>query len=86
MYGFYIGKPNSKMSCIQQNFPSKFEPNDAFYEKLEENTFVAFILKHPVCEKTLPLPTGKHEGLWPVMDDSDNYKKKCCSGASISLN
>ena len=36
------------MSCIQQNFPSKFEPNDAFYEKLEENTFVAFILKHPV--------------------------------------
>ena len=44
----YIGKPNSKMSCIQQNFPSKFEPNDAFYEKLEENTFVAFILKHPV--------------------------------------
>ena len=21
---------------------------DAFYEKLEENTFVAFILKHPV--------------------------------------
>ena len=50
MYGFYIGKPNSKMSCIQQNFPSKFEPNDAFYEKLEENTFVAFILKHPVCQ------------------------------------
>ena len=37
------------MSCIKQNFPSKFEPNDAFYEKLEENTFVAFILKHPVC-------------------------------------
>ena len=37
------------MSCIQQNFPSKFEPNDAFYEKLEENTFVAFILKHPVA-------------------------------------
>ena len=36
------------MSCIQQNFPSKFEPNDAFYEKLEENTFVAFIMKHPV--------------------------------------
>ena len=36
------------MSCIQQNFPSKFEPNDAFYEKLEQNTFVAFILKHPV--------------------------------------
>ena len=36
------------MSCIQQNFPSKFEPNDAFYEKLEENTFVAFILRHPV--------------------------------------
>ena len=36
------------MSCIQQNFPSKFEPNDAFYEKLEENTFVAVILKHPV--------------------------------------
>ena len=36
------------MSCIQQNFPSKFEPNDAFYWKLEENTFVAFILKHPV--------------------------------------
>ena len=36
------------MSCIQQNFPSKFEPNDAFYEKLEKNTFVAFILKHPV--------------------------------------
>ena len=40
--------PNSKMSCIQQNFPSKFEPNGAFYEKLEENTFVAFIMKHPV--------------------------------------
>ena len=38
------------MSCIQQNFPSKFEPNDAFYEKLEENTFVAFILRHPVFE------------------------------------
>ena len=36
------------MSCIQQNFPSKFEPNDAFYEKLEQNTFVAFILRHPV--------------------------------------
>ena len=35
------------MSCIQQNFPSKFEPNGAFYEKLEENTFVAFIMKHP---------------------------------------
>ena len=48
MQGFYIGKPNSKMSCIQQNFPSKFEPNDAFYEELEENTFVAFILRHPV--------------------------------------
>ena len=40
------------MSCIQQNFPSKFEPNDAFYEKLEENTFVAFILKHPVISQT----------------------------------
>ena len=38
------------MSCIQQNFPSKFEPNDAFYEKLEQNTFVAFILRHPVVE------------------------------------
>ena len=25
-----------------------FRPNDAFYEKLEENTFVAFIMKHPV--------------------------------------
>ena len=42
------------MSCIQQNFPSKFEPNDAFYEKLEENTFVAFILKHPVDTYQLP--------------------------------
>ena len=41
------------MSCIQQNFPSKFEPNDAFYEKLEENTFVAFILKHPVRQAYL---------------------------------
>ena len=38
------------MSCIQQNFPSKFEPNDAFYEKLEQNTFVAFILRHPVVK------------------------------------
>ena len=36
------------MSCIQQNFPSKFKPNDASYEKLEKNTFVAFILRHPV--------------------------------------
>ena len=43
------------MSCIQQNFPSKFEPNDAFYEKLEENTFVAFILKHPVGPLRLSL-------------------------------
>ena len=33
------------MSCIQQNFPSKFDPNDAFYEKFEENTFVAFTNK-----------------------------------------
>ena len=39
------------MSCIQQNFPSKFEPYDAFYEKLEQNTFVAFILRHPVVIK-----------------------------------
>ena len=43
------------MSCIQQNFPSKFEPNDAFYEMLEENTFVAFILKHPVYQSSLTL-------------------------------
>ena len=42
------------MSCIQQNFPSKFEPYDAFYEKLEQNTFVAFILRHPVpCTSTI---------------------------------
>ena len=25
---------------------------DAFYEKLEENTFVAFIMKHPVVCQT----------------------------------
>ena len=36
------------MSCLQQNFPSKFEPNYVFYEKLEENTFVTFIMKQPV--------------------------------------
>ena len=55
------------MSCIQQNFPSKFEPNDAFYEKLEENTFVAFILRHPVC--SVYLSRGVHEfGNW--IDDS----------------
>ena len=41
------------MSCIQQNFQSKFEPNDASYEKLDEDTFVAFILKHPVHINTL---------------------------------
>ena len=27
---------------------------DAFYEKLEENTFVAFIMKHPVVVEYLP--------------------------------
>ena len=36
------------MSSHQENFPSNFRSNDAFYENLEENTFVAFIMKHPV--------------------------------------
>ena len=33
------------MSWHQLNFPSNFITHDAFYEKLEENTFEAFIMK-----------------------------------------
>ena len=69
MYGFYIGKPNSKMSCIQQNFPSKFEPNDAFYEKLEENTFVAFILKHPVYRQKVLIQADE----CPILENTNKW-------------
>ena len=43
-------KPNTKISCIQLNFPSNFRPYDAFYKKFEENTFVPFIMKYPLYQ------------------------------------
>ena len=42
---------DGKFYWMQDNFPSNILSYDAFYEKLEENTFVAVILKHPVYSR-----------------------------------